>query len=109
MSTRANIVIDQGTTFSTNIILNDAAGTPVNLSTYVVKSQFRKAHSSVSAYTFQTTANSSGSITMSINATASANVTAGRYVYDLIVTDTAGNTTRVLEGQVTINPSVSKN
>lgn len=108
MSTRANIVIDQGTTFSTHIILNDSYGDPVDLSQYIVESQFRKSYNSVSAYTFETGANSSGSITMAINATASAAVPAGRYVYDLIVTDEFGNTTRVLEGQVTINPSVSR-
>jgi hypothetical protein len=108
MSTRANIVIDQGTTFSTHIVLNDSDGLPVDLSNYVIESQFRKSYNSVSAYTFQTGANSSGSITMSINATASAAVPAGRYVYDLIVTDNLGNTTRVMEGQVTINPSVSR-
>lgn len=108
MSTRANIVIDQGTTFSTHIILNDAAGDPIDLSTYVVESQFRKSYNSVNAYSFETGANSSGSITMSINATSSAAVPAGRYVYDLLVTDAYGNATRIMEGQVTINPSVSR-
>lgn len=108
MSTRANIVIDQGTTFSTHIILNDAAGDPIDLSTYIVESQFRKSYNSVNAYSFETGANSSGSITMSINATSSAAVPAGRYVYDLLVTDAYGNATRIMEGQVTINPSVSR-
>jgi hypothetical protein len=108
MATRANIVIDQGTTFSTHIIINDAAGDPVDLGGYYVESQFRKSYNSVNAYEFETGANTSGSITMSINATASAAVPAGRYVYDLILTDVNGNTTRILEGQVTINPSVSR-
>lgn len=108
MSTRANIVIDQGTSFSTQIILNDAAGAPVDLSAYTIKSQFRKTYSSVNAYSFEATANSTGAIVLSINAASSAAVPAGRYVYDLLVNDIAGNATRVLEGQVTINPSVSR-
>lgn len=108
MSTRANIVIDQGTTFSTVITINDSAGTPVDLTYYTVKSQFRKTYNSTNAYSFSVSANSTGAITMSINATASAAVPAGRYVYDLVLTDIAGAASRVVEGQVTINPSVSR-
>jgi hypothetical protein len=108
MSTRANIVIDQGTNFSTQITLNDAYGVPVDLTSYTVESQFRKTYTSINAYSFSATANSSGSIVLSINASSSAAVPAGRYVYDLLVKDNAGNATRVLEGQLTVNPSVSR-
>lgn len=108
MSTRANIVIDQGTNFSTQINLNDSSGNPIDLTNYTIESQFRKTYNSINAYSFSATANSSGAIVLSINANTCAAVPAGRYVYDLLVTDMTGNATRVLEGQITINPSVSR-
>lgn len=108
MSSRANIIVDQGTNFQTQINLNNANGSPVDLSTYTVRSQIRKAYSSINAYSFATSANSSGIIVLSLTANASGSIPAGRYVYDILVTSNTGSSTRVLEGQVTVNPSVSR-
>ena len=38
----------------------------------------------------------------------SAALTSGRYVYDVLLTDSGGDKTRVLEGQAIITPSVSR-
>lgn len=108
MSTRANIFIDQGTTFETQINLVNADGNPVDLSAYTILSQMRKTHASINAYSFSATSNTAGVIVMSLSSNASAAIPAGRYVYDLLVTDTLGNATRIMEGQVTISPSVSR-
>lgn len=108
MSTRANIYIDQGTNFQTQINLNNSDGNPVDLSDYTILSQMRKTHASVNAYSFTATSNAAGVIVMSLSSNASAAIPAGRYVYDLLVTDHLGNATRLMEGQVTINPSVSR-
>jgi hypothetical protein len=43
-----------------------------------------------------------------LTANASGSIPAGRYVYDILVTSNTGSSTRVLEGQVTVNPSVSR-
>ena len=32
----------------------------------------------------------------------------GRYVYDVVITDSSGDKTRVLEGRATVTPSVSR-
>lgn len=45
---------------------------------------------------------------MALSANSSAAIPAGRYVYDLRVIDDQGNASRILEGQVKINPSVSR-
>lgn len=109
MATRANIVIDQGTTFSTFIYINDALGNPVDLTAYSVKSQMRKDYTSLNAYSFSVTGDNQGMITMSLSSNASSSIPAGRYVYDLLViNEEEGSSSRVLEGQVTINPSVSR-
>jgi hypothetical protein len=108
MAIKANIVIDQGSTFSTQINVANSSGSPFDLSNYTVRSQFRKTYSSLNAYNFAVSANSSGAIVLELDASASSNVSPGRYVYDVTITDQSDNTNRIIEGQVTFNPSVSR-
>jgi hypothetical protein len=108
MSSRAIIVIDLGSGYATFIYLNDSSGNPIDLSSYTVVSQFRKTYTSINAYSFTVAANSSGSIELLLSGNTSATIPPGRYVYDIKATDPYGNSTRILEGQVTINPSVSR-
>jgi hypothetical protein len=108
MATRANIVIDQGTNFETQINIDDSQGNPIDLTTYTVESQIRKTYTSANAYSFTATANSSGVLVLALTANSSAAIPAGRYLYDVLVTSGIGNASRILEGQVTINPSVTR-
>jgi hypothetical protein len=107
MATKANIVIDQGTTFNTNVDLTDENGVPLNLDDYTAKSQIRRWYSSITATDFDVqTAN--GIIQLSMNAETTATLTAQRYVYDVVLTTVSSNVvTRVLEGYVTVNPRVT--
>ena len=107
MATKANISIDQGTTFNTIISLTDDSGNPLDLSVYTAESQIRKSYSSSNAVNFYISL-SLGEITLSLDSNTSGNLTAGRYVYDVIVTDSSNTITRVVEGIVTVNPSVSR-
>ena len=52
MATRVNIIIDQGTDFSTAINLTDSSGTDLNLTGYSAASQIRKTHSSSNSTAF---------------------------------------------------------
>jgi len=88
--------------------VTDSDGNPVNLSHYSVESLIRKSFTSKTAYPFQASANSSGVVSLSMDANTSNSMDYGRYVYDIIVTDQSGNVTRLIEGQVTLNPSVSR-
>lgn len=101
-------MIDQGTTFSTTIILNDSTGHPIDLTSYTLESQMRKSYTSKNAYSFAVNGNFNGVLTLELTANASAQIPAGRYVYDILVTSNTGSATRILEGQVTVNPSVSR-
>lgn len=108
MSTRADIIIDQGTTFETQINLNYSNGAAIDLSTFTVESQIRKNYASLNAYSFTATGNSTGIIVLGLTANTCRDIPSGRYVYDIVVTSNTGLATRVLEGQVTVNPSVSR-
>jgi hypothetical protein len=107
MATKANIVIDQGTTFNTSIELTDESGYPLNLDSYTAKSQIRRWYTSTTATDFDIqTAN--GVVQLSMNAATTSSLTAQRYVYDVVLTSNADNSVvRILEGYVTVNPKVT--
>ena len=52
MATRVNIIIDQGTDFSTTVNLTDSSGTNLNLTGFSAASQIRKTHSSSNSTAF---------------------------------------------------------
>jgi hypothetical protein len=59
-------------------------------------------------FTITVTDAAAGQITMSMNSANTANVTPGRYVYDVLITSGASVKTRIIEGIVTILPSVTR-
>jgi hypothetical protein len=64
---------------------------------------------SSTAVSFGTSINiGTGEVTLSLTANATANLIAGRYVYDCELTDASGTVSRILEGIVTINPQVTR-
>ena len=109
MATKANLVIDQGATFSTDLYLTDEGGIPLILNGYFANSQVRKWYtSSTPAATFTTSINTSASfITLSLSANQTSNLVSGRYVYDVEICDNT-STARILEGIVTVTPQVTR-
>jgi len=105
-----NLYIEQGTTYSTSIVIDDVYNDPYNLSGYTAASQIRYSYYAAnSTATFATALNaSSGTITLSLSAAQTANIAPGRYVFDTIITDGVGNVTRILEGIAEISPSVTR-
>ena len=103
------LTVEQGATFSTEISLKDVYAQPINLSQYTVNSQMRKSYYSTTAITFTSTVVDAvqGTLKISLSATQTANVSPGRYVYDVTIT-TNSVVTRVIEGIVTVLPSVTR-
>lgn len=109
MATRVNIVIDQGTDFETSINLTDSSGDQLNLTGMSAASQIRKTHTSSNSVAFTTAlANASGTLTLSLNNATTSSMTAGRYVYDVELTDASNVISRILEGVVTVTPEVTR-
>lgn len=109
MATKANLVIDQGSTFSSDLTLTDENGDPLTLNGYTANSQIRKWYSSTNAAaTFTTSINTvSAVITLSLTANQTSNLVAGRYVYDVEISDGA-EVSRIVEGIVTVTPQVTR-
>jgi hypothetical protein len=110
MATISNLVIDQGTTFSSIITLTNQDGTAMNLSGYTVASQFRKSYQSSTATSFTASIYdaATGKIRLQLSAVASSGVKAGRYLYDIELTSGSGEKSRALEGLVIITPEITK-
>jgi len=109
MATKSNITIDQGSTFTVTVDLQIANGSPLDLSGYSGRAQMRKAYSASTAKDFTVSiANTSlGQVTMSMVADYTANVEAGRWLYDLEMIN-GSTVTRVLEGIATVKPEVTR-
>lgn len=108
MATKANLVIDQGASFSTDLTLTDENGDMLILSGYTANSQLRKWYTSSNATVFATSVNvDSGVISLSLTANQTASLASGRYVYDVEISD--GSTiSRVVEGIITVTPNVTR-
>jgi hypothetical protein len=107
MATKANIVIDQGSTFASSIDILDENDEPVILSNYTSRGQIRKHYSSTNSVSFTTTM-SNGSLVISLTANQTANIVSGRYVYDIELVDPGNTVIRILEGIVTVTPEVTR-
>jgi len=111
MATISNLFIDQDADFTTTVTINDSNGSALDLTSYTALAMIRKTYQSTSATTFTSTFASdrtTGQITISLTDTQTAALESGRYVYDLVITDSSGTKTRVVEGIATVNPSVSR-
>jgi len=108
MATKANLVVDQGSNFSTTITVTDDDGAAMDLSGYTGAAQIRKHYTSSNSVSFTVSIDeAAGEVTLALTANATANMVAGRYVYDCELT-LAGVVSRILEGIFTITPEVNR-
>ena len=110
MAVLSNLSIDQGSDFSAEIVVEDSNGDVANLTGYTGAGQIRKTYSSSTAVAFGVTVTnaSGGLLTLTLTNGVTNGMKAGRFVYDVEITKTSnGEVTRVVEGQVTINPGVT--
>ena len=108
MATKVNLVVDQGSTFQTSVTFNDENGNTIKFSTYSGAAQMRKHFTSSNSVSFSVNMTSNGVITLGLTANQTANLTSGRYVYDLEVTDSSNLISRLIEGIVTVTPNVTR-
>ena len=110
-----DLTIPAGATYS-QVINWKTGSTPtfVNTTGFTARMQLRTSYSAASASLELTTANSrismtnAGVITLTLTATETAALAAGRYVYDLEMVSSGGLVTRLLEGVVTVSPEVTR-
>lgn len=113
MAARANLKLDRGTTFSSDVTVSDVDGTAFDLTGYTAEAKMALGYESTKTrVTLTTTINgdpTTGIITISLTADQTKVLEApARYVYDVEITKTSDSTvTRVIEGLVTVSPDVT--
>lgn len=111
MAIKANLRVDQGTDFAVDIQLKSATGTVYNLTGHTVAAQMRKHYAATTATTFTASVTSpatSGVIKLELTNSVTDNLVPGRYLYDVEITDGSGKKSRVVEGVVTVTPSITR-
>ena len=112
MAAIANLTIDQGATFSSDVTVKDANGNAFNLTGYTASAKMAKGFQSTKTRTSITCTiqapATNGLVTLSLTADQTTALDDGRYVYDLEILQTSSSTvTRVIEGIITVRPQVS--
>ena len=109
MAIKANLIIDQGTTFSTSVDITDENDLPINITGYTGSAQIRKHYTSSSSTPFAVTVSGlDGVVTLSLTSTQTGALVAGRYVYDVELTNSSNVISRIVEGIVTVTPQVTR-
>jgi hypothetical protein len=101
----SNIVINIGADFNQIFILDDSStNSALNLTGYGVSSQMRKYSQSSTAYNFNTSIpNPTGGIVqIGMTTSVTSTIKPGRYLYDIVVTNTNNQKTRVIEGMALV-------
>ena len=109
MSGKYNIVAEQGATFNLNFRV-ETDGTPWDLSDYGFAMQVRRSTSATTTLLNLDTAsmNSVGHVSVTVPASTMADIPAGRWVYDIELTSSGSEVTRILEGRFIVTAEVTQ-
>jgi hypothetical protein len=110
-SAYTDLYIDQGTDFQTTFDLIADDGTSINIAGYSFQGQIKKSYYSANAnatFTITIIDAANGNTVISLSAANTSNIYPGRYVYDVKMVDSSNNTSRILEGIVTVTPEVTR-
>lgn len=108
-----NIIADQGSTFTRQLVWKNANGTPINLTGYTARMQVRETFDAPDHVLELTTSSgitlggALGTIDLLASASTMAGLTAKVYVYDLELVSGA-TVTRLVQGSFHVRPEVTK-
>tara|TARA_R100000808_G_C2136511_1_gene144801 strand:+ start:87 stop:434 length:348 start_codon:yes stop_codon:yes gene_type:complete len=115
VATISNLNIDAAADYQSTVTVSsigsDGTETAFDLTNYTATASLRKNYASSSKTDFTCNIDSpatSGNVTIILTDTQTAALDRGRYVWDMIITSAGGKITRVVEGIVTVNPSVTR-
>lgn len=104
-----NIVIEKGTSFEATYNVTNADNSVYSLTNQSATAKIRKHPTATSSKSFTTTiTTATGEVKISMGSTATAELTAGRNYYDVIITHgTTGKVTKIFEGMAMVNDTIS--
>ena len=111
MASYANLYVDQGSDYSTAIILEDRKGDLLELTDMTFDGQIRRTYQSETSYDFVISIADAdnGEIEINVPEETTSQMRGGRYVYDIFAEDSVSGTKfKVLEGIVEVIPQVTR-
>lgn len=98
-----NITIDAEADFNRSFEVSES-GVPINISGYTFTAQIREHFHSTDATAFTTTVTDgpNGLFSISLSDTTTAGMAYGKQYYDIVMTDTSGSKTRLLQGDALV-------
>jgi hypothetical protein len=103
--------LDQGTDFTYDLDLSTDDGTPINVINYSFTSSIKKSHyssSDTASFTINVVNAANGNLRFSMASSTTANIKAGRYLFDVKQIDSGNTTSRILEGIIRVNPQITR-
>ena len=112
MAAIANLRVEQGSSFTSDVTVKDSEGSVFDLTGYSASASLAKGYDSSfydrKNFTCTIATPSTGVITLDLTADQTNALESGRYVYDVEILRASDSTiTRVIEGIVTVSPSVT--
>ena len=108
----SNLIIDQNVNFDQVFTLeSNTTNSVLDLTGYTFKSEMRKWAGATGVTTFTVgiySTATSGQIQLGLTTTQTAALNEGRYVYDVVMTDTNSKMSRVIEGMVLVRAGATK-
>lgn len=105
-TTKKHLIINIGASYSNTLPVKHSNGSLVNTSGYSANSKFTREYGYGNSIPFICSIANSY-VTIELTANTTSNLVSGRYVYDIKITDANGIVTRLYEGFISANPSVT--
>ena len=104
-----NLTIEQGSDYEIELTITNDNGTPLDLTGYTADSMIRKHYGSSVTESFDISFvdRLAGEINLSMGSSITSSLKEGRYVYDVVITSVNNFKTRVIQGNVLVNPGVT--
>jgi len=106
----SNIVIDVGANFDQSFNLETSANAPLDLTGYSGSSSLKKSAASLTtaaSFVVSFPSRTQGQVRISLGSSITSGLKPGRYVYDVLLTDSSSVKTRVVEGSAIVTAGVT--
>ena len=105
---QVNLVISKGINFEETFFLTAGDGSALNLTGQSVVAKLKKHPNATTAFSFSTTVTvATGEVKITMSGATTATLPSGRCVYDIVLTSSGGTKSKVVEGTVLVQESVS--
>lgn len=109
MAAEVNLYLDAGNTFTTEFVIGDDSGAPIDITNYTIQSQIRKSYIAPSSFAFNITKTDpiNGVVQLSLTPNQTTALKNGRFLYDAQYVN-GSQSVKFIKGILTVYPSVTR-